>query len=423
MESSISQTGTVSPYSFAGLGEQNFRGTQVTRFMGGLDVYSDSIHVNLNNPAAYGKLKFTTYSLGINYNTNLLSSGDDNTTLNGASIDYLSIGIPTKRFGFGFGIIPLTSVGYEIASLEESENGKFDNQFEGSGGVNQAFFSVGLPIFREFRIGATGFYNFGSIDYSRSLFIEGVDIASYSKESSKINGWSYQFTSEFDIALFEQINLSGLFSFQPQANLNSENLRVYYTRKYDWESYWTNLISENRRVYQQEGTVEDFNEFDLGNQNLDKTEKILPQTFKIGIGLGQKQKWFVGTQVNLLNFDNFKSEFPMRDNVTYQDARQWIIGGFYIPDYSSLTSYFSRIVYRLGFRTENLGVLIDGQSLRLNVISFGFGLPVQGLSNANIGLEIGSSGKNQNGLVAHSSVALRVGLSLNDLWFIKRKYN
>ncbi|MCY3999115.1 MAG: hypothetical protein OXE55_07150 [Flavobacteriaceae bacterium] len=405
MESSISQTGTVSPYSFAGLGEQNFRGTQVTRFMGGLDVYSDSIHVNLNNPAAYGKLKFTTYSLGINYNTNLLSSGDDNTTLNGASIDYLSIGIPTKRFGFGFGIIPLTSVGYKIEIMDESENGTFRNEFEGSGGVNQAFFSVGIPVFREFRIGATGFYNFGSIDYSRSLSIEGVDIATYSDESSKINGWSYQFTSEFDIALFERINLSGLFSFQPQANLNSENQRVYYTRSL------------------QEGTIEDFDEFDLGNQNLDKTEKILPQTFKIGIGLGQKQKWFVGTQVNLLNFDNFKSEFPMRDNVTYQDARQWIIGGFYIPDYSSLTSYFSRIVYRLGFRTENLGVLIDGQSLRLNVISFGFGLPVQGLSNANIGLEIGSSGKNQNGLVAHSSVALRVGLSLNDLWFIKRKYN
>ncbi len=405
VESSISQTGTVSPYSFAGLGEQNFRGTQVTRFMGGLDVYSDSIHVNLNNPAAYGKLKFTTYSLGINYNTNLLSSGDDHTALNGAGIDYLSIGIPTKRFGFGFGIIPLTSVGYKIESVEESENGVFNNQFEGSGGVNQAFFSLGVPIFKEFRIGITVFYNFGSIDYLRSQFIEGVDIVTSSDESSKINGWSYQFSSEFDITLFEQISLSGLFSFQPQANLNSENQRVYFTRSLE------------------KGLIEDFNEIDLSNQNLDKTEKFLTQTFKIGIGLGQKQKWFMGTQLNLLNFGNFRSEFPIRDNVTYQEARQWIIGGFYIPDYTSLTSYFSRIVYRLGFRTESLGILIDGQSLRMNAISFGFGLPIQGLSNANIGLEIGSSGKNQNGLVAHSTVALRIGLSLNDLWFIKRKYN
>ncbi len=405
VESSISQTGTVSPYSFAGLGEQNFRGTQVTRFMGGLDVYSDSIHVNLNNPAAYGKLKFTTYSLGINYNTNLLSSGDDHTALNGAGIDYLSIGIPTKRFGFGFGIIPLTSVGYKIESVEESENGVFNNQFEGSGGVNQAFFSLGVPIFKEFRIGITVFYNFGSIDYLRSQFIEGVDIVTSSDESSKINGWSYQFSSEFDITLFEQISLSGLFSFQPQANLNSENQRVYFTRSLE------------------KGSIEDFNEIDLSNQNLDKTEKFLTQTFKIGIGLGQKQKWFMGTQLNLLNFGNFRSEFPIRDNVTYQEARQWIIGGFYIPDYTSLTSYFSRIVYRLGFRTESLGILIDGQSLRMNAISFGFGLPIQGLSNANIGLEIGSSGKNQNGLVAHSTVALRIGLSLNDLWFIKRKYN
>ncbi|MCY4161114.1 MAG: hypothetical protein OXE77_04530 [Flavobacteriaceae bacterium] len=399
------QTGTVSPYSFAGLGEQNFRGTQITRFMGGLDVFSDSIHVNLNNPAAYGKLKYTTYSLGVNYNTNTISSDNDDTTIGGAGIDYLSVAIPTKRFGFGFGMIPLTSVGYKIESLKESDDGTLNNRFEGSGGVNQVFFSVGIPILKQLRIGVSALYNFGSIDYSRSQFLEGVDIATFSEDRSTINGWSYQFGSEFDLSLTRNIDLSALVSFQPESKLNSENQRIYYTRSL------------------QEGTVEDFNEFDLGNQNLDKTEKILPQTFKIGIGLGQKQKWFVGTQINLLNFDNFSSKFPMRDNVTYEDSRQWIIGGFYIPDYASLTSYFNRVVYRLGFRTENLSVLIDDRPLRSNTYSIGFGLPIQGLSNANIGIEIGSIGKNSGGLVAHSSVAFRVGLSLNDLWFIKRKYN
>ena len=46
----FSQAGSSSPFSAAGLGDINFRGTQVTRFMGGLDVFSDSIHANLNNP-------------------------------------------------------------------------------------------------------------------------------------------------------------------------------------------------------------------------------------------------------------------------------------------------------------------------------------------------------------------------------------
>ena len=55
----FSQSGTISPFSFAGLGDLNFRGTQVNRFMGGLEVYNDSIHANLSNPSSYAKLQLT----------------------------------------------------------------------------------------------------------------------------------------------------------------------------------------------------------------------------------------------------------------------------------------------------------------------------------------------------------------------------
>ena len=64
--SSIAQVGTGSPYSFVGFGETNFRGNHLNRAMGGLDVYIDSIHPNINNPASYGTLKLTTYSVGVN---------------------------------------------------------------------------------------------------------------------------------------------------------------------------------------------------------------------------------------------------------------------------------------------------------------------------------------------------------------------
>jgi hypothetical protein len=46
-----------------------------------------------------------------------------------------------------------------------------------------------------------------------------------------------------------------------------------------------------------------------------------------------------------------------------------------------------------------------------------------GLSNANIGLELSQRGQKDSGLVKETIVALRVGLSLNDIWFVKRKYN
>jgi len=49
-------------------------------------------------------------------------------------------------------------------------------------------------------------------------------------------------------------------------------------------------------------------------------------------------------------------------------------------------------------------------------------LPIAGLSKANLGLEIGKVGDNDS-LVKENYLAFRLGLSLNDVWFIKRKYN
>ena len=62
----IAQEGTASPYSFYGIGELKFRGTVENKSMGGLSVYSDSIHLNLLNPASLGKLKLTTFTIGGN---------------------------------------------------------------------------------------------------------------------------------------------------------------------------------------------------------------------------------------------------------------------------------------------------------------------------------------------------------------------
>ena len=106
----FSQTGTNSPYSYTGLGEVNFRGTQVNRFMGGLDVYNDSIHANLSNPSSYSKLKLTNYSLGLNYRINNMFGADETKSMASAGLDYIGVALPTKYFGFGFGIIPYLSL-------------------------------------------------------------------------------------------------------------------------------------------------------------------------------------------------------------------------------------------------------------------------------------------------------------------------
>ena len=103
----FAQNIAASPYSSSGLGERTFNGTQATRHMGGLDVFTDSIHANLNNPASYGFLKVTTYSVGVNYTNNYLASSSESQNTDLASLDYIAVSIPAGKFSFGFGILPV----------------------------------------------------------------------------------------------------------------------------------------------------------------------------------------------------------------------------------------------------------------------------------------------------------------------------
>ena len=98
------------------------------------------------------------------------------------------------------------------------------------------------------------------------------------------------------------------------------------------------------------------------------------------------------------------------------------MGGFYIPKYDSYTSFLSRVVYRAGFRYENTGLILNNKSINDYGMTFGLGLPV-GVSNVNIGFEFGKKGTTSNGLIEENYFNLSVGLSLNDIWFVKRKIN
>ena len=60
----VAQEGTTSPYSYYGIGTLKFRGTVENRTMGGLGVFSDSIHLNLQNPASYSSLRLVNFSVG-----------------------------------------------------------------------------------------------------------------------------------------------------------------------------------------------------------------------------------------------------------------------------------------------------------------------------------------------------------------------
>jgi hypothetical protein len=70
-----------------------------------------------------------------------------------------------------------------------------------------------------------------------------------------------------------------------------------------------------------------------------------------------------------------------------------------------------------------MSLIVNNIPLTETGISFGLGLPLGSLSNANVGFEISRRGEKKSGIIQETLIAMRIGLSLNDIWFIKRKYN
>ena len=144
----------------------------------------------------------------------------------------------------------------------------------------------------------------------------------------------------------------------------------------------------------------------------------------MGLGLVEERKWSLSAEVSAQKTSNLASSTVVLDNVTYEDAVRFKMGGFYIPDYNSFSNLLKRIVYRGGFRFEETGINVNGNAITEFGMSFGLGINLgRTFSNVNIGVEYGGRGTKNNGLVEESFVNIFVGLSLNDKWFEKRLYD
>jgi len=165
--------GTASPYSFYGIGTQQFRGTYENRAMGGMSVYSDSLHLNLLNPAQLGRLRFVTFTVGGSHTEVTLKDGANENNTSVSTVDYLALSFPvSKKAGVSFGLVPFTSVGYDLSDSDEESI----NTFSGRGGVNRVFLSAGYNITKGLYVGGSANYNFGNIQNETLRTIEGAEL-------------------------------------------------------------------------------------------------------------------------------------------------------------------------------------------------------------------------------------------------------
>jgi hypothetical protein len=341
--------------------------------------------------------------LGGGYATTTLKNATQSASTQRATLDYLAVGLPMGKLGFGFGLIPYSSVGYKVESITADAN-QNSRRFDGRGGLNKVFLGVGYKFTPSLSLGADLHYNFGKIETSSLEFTSLIPVGTRELNSAVLSGFNFNVGLMYQTKMNTKLNVYTSLNYSFENTLTSDNISNIATVLIDGE-FNTSVV-------------------DAAADVLAKGSMITPSKLTFGLGFGESKKWLLGAQYSTRDAADFRNTYNSFSNVSFEKYQKISLGGYYIPNYNSFTSYAKRLVYRGGLKFEKTGLMVNAESINDIGLTLGLGFPVTGsFSNVNLGFELGKKGTTTANLVQENYANFSISLSLNDKWFEKRKFN
>ena len=167
---------TSSPYSRDAYGDLNENVPTAYRGMGGVGFgMRNNKAINPSQPASYTACDSLTFMMDVAASANWSRYEDAIGRRNRAngSLEYVTIQIPLwKRWiALSVGLLPYSSVGYDIHMDGETENGEytFKKTYEGSGNISQVYGGLSFNICNWVALGANVYYMWGDLERMRTL--------------------------------------------------------------------------------------------------------------------------------------------------------------------------------------------------------------------------------------------------------------
>ncbi|MCF6297945.1 MAG: hypothetical protein L3J08_08190 [Flavobacteriaceae bacterium] len=405
---SFAQSTSTSPYSFFGIGDQE-KIKSVEEFSMGLmgGTMDSEYQLSFTNPASYGALRLTTYALSLGNRVNRIDDGLNKQASSTVSLNYLALGFPIKENqGLAMGLQLNSAVGYSLlGEIYDNDILIESNLLSGDGGTNRVFLGYGYKLPHNISLGIEVAYIFGGIDNSILNRRLNVELATKYQTKSHVKGLSYKLGAQYNKDISTNLRLKLGTTFELGYNLNEKGDQRLFS-----------LDNTNRETVIPREI--------LSANDFEATIKYPLKTI-LSAGVGQENKWFVGTEYSFQDAITFNGGIYNNNTAyNYIDSNVISFGGFYIPKYNSISNYWQRIIYRAGFNYKKLGLVIDNTQINDYGMSFGVSLPMGlQLSNINFGFEIGRRGTTDNNLVEENYYNFKLSLSLNDKWFKKRTIN
>ena len=448
---SMAQPANNSPYARYGLGNLNNGANVRSAGIGGMSIAmrEDSIPylVNFLNPASYTSIGFTAFDIGVYGNTATISSSTASETVNRANLSYFAFGFPILKiriknerdsldpdydidrkvrtvkkrtlWGGAFGLREFSSIKYAATNSIIDTTSLFGNinyQFQGNGGTNQFFVGVGLEPVKNLSIGFNASYLFGRMNRIQRVEFDDENYFNVKSERyTDVGGFYVDYGLQYALGLKNGrhvLTFGSTFAHPMKVRANSSLLGRTYTLTTFGEDLFRDTIV--------------FSEIKGGH---------ITMPWKYGFGMTWKggDNWLVGVEHAQELWSSYRDVDGRNDSLA--DAWRTSIGFEYKPSIAEtnrgIWAYFGKMHYRLGGYYAMSQYKLNGTQLPEYGITLGFGFPLRRTragngkyvqSMVNFAVEWGQRGLTDKSLLLENYWNFKLGFTLNDRWFIKRKY-
>lgn len=415
----FSQGGANSIYSQYGLGFNYPHQFSRSFSMGNTGIaLTDNLTLNTYNPASIADIQFTTFEVnaiaqgfqskdGVNSPSQFLDG----------SLGTIGLGTPLlKGWGAMLGLTPYSSTGYNSKALGNDLNaGNFTDYYKGFGGVNELFLASGYR-YKNISIGAKVNYLFGNFNHQKLRVFDDVTyLSAYKDQQYQISSLTYDFGAQYKLKFSENSHLTFGAVYGLQQTLNSK-YSIFSVNTV--QTKITDPMESDAIVSIVENTTASPSVFAL----------TLPAYFGGGLAFKYREKLTFALDYKQQDWTSFEL-----NKGAYRTGRSINLGAEFLPNRNSVgkENYHKRIAYRLGLAYQNLPLVVNGTGINDYSLTLGAAFPLRKYkyerevfgSVINVGVQLGTRGSLSNNLVKDEYIKLNLGFTLNDKWYIKRKFD
>ncbi len=417
------QTTYNSPFSMKGIGDLSNPVLIRNSGMGGISIaMRNPSYIDFNNPAsisARDSLSFV-FDFGVNGKTSKLTGSHTSKRTHDLNLGDLVFSFPvTRHWGVALGFIPSAFTGYALNEKVTKEDpfynpdvGELLYYFKGDGGVTRFFAGTAIELFDHLSIGFNFDYLFGKIHKTHELYFPNNMGAFQTRleRSYIVSDFNFDLGLQYIARFGEEKSLViGLIG-------STTHKKVNYTE--EGQDYALLVMPNGDK------NLDTINDFTLYNQQV-----ILPPTLGIGFAFSNGNKWTAGADYTYSNWGKASIPFSRDSLIPAQSIRA---GLEYTPNPRDFRRYWKIIKYRIGGHYQSSYFTVNKVPVNDFGISFGVGLPIinrgagmalmMGKTTFNLSLESGWRGNVEKNFVREQYNIIKFGISVNDFWFVKRKY-